>query len=131
MLTTIRDTLFYSSIYQAFQSQSSIQTLAQTPDWISTNEYHVLWRYWFGSLAVTLAIILFILPTFYGFWTLARKTTLSPLETARAFHAPVLREAPRHLDMNGVLKEVGKNNIHTDLVTGENGAIRRGTLAEK
>lgn len=131
MLATIRDTLFYSSIYQASLSQTSIQTLTQSPDVISTNEYQILWRYWFGSLAVTLAIILFILPTFYGFWTLARKTTLSPLETARAFHAPVLREAPRHLDMNGVLKEVGKNNIHTDLVAGENGVNGKGTSAEK
>ncbi|KAG4431773.1 hypothetical protein IFR05_012749 [Cadophora sp. M221] len=119
MLTTMRETMFYASIYQAYQDQKSIQTLDQTPDWISTNEYRVLWKYWAGSVVVTLAIILFILPTFYGFWTLARKTTLSPLETARAFHAPVLREAPKHLDTPGLLKELGKNNIHTDMMPNE------------
>lgn len=119
MLTTMRETMFYASIYQAYQDQISIQTLDQTPDWISANEYRVLWKYWAGSVGVTLAIILFILPTFYGFWTLARKTTLSPLETARAFHAPVLREAPKHLDTPGLLKELGKSNIHTDMMPNE------------
>ncbi|KAL2071034.1 hypothetical protein VTL71DRAFT_12269 [Oculimacula yallundae] len=125
MLSKIRDTLFYTSIYQALQDRTSYQKIDQTPDWISTNEYHVLWKFWAGSVAVTLAIILFILPTFWGFWTLARKTTLSPLETARAFHAPVLREAPGHMDTPGLLKEVGKNNIHTDMLPNGGAPARR------
>ncbi len=117
MLDSIRTTMFYTSIFQALQDQNSVQTLHQSPEWDSVSEYHVLWKYWGASVAVTLCIVLFILPTFYGFWTLARKTTLSPLETARAFHAPVLREAPGHLDIPGLLKEVGGKNLHTDLHT--------------
>jgi hypothetical protein len=77
--------------------------------------YDVVWKWWGGSVAVTIGIILFILPTFCGFWTLARTTTLSPFETARAFHAPVLHDAPQHLDTPALLKEVGQKNLHTDL----------------
>lgn len=78
---------------------------------------------------MTFSIILFILPTFYEFWTLARQTTLSPLETARAFQAPVLREAPVHLDTKQLLKEVGGSNLHTDLSA--DGSDNPSAVAEK
>jgi hypothetical protein len=118
MLDAIRTTLFYTSIYasdlDAFASPINSQTLPDVPDFVGINEYHVLWAYWGASVAVTLSIMIFILPTFYGFWTLARKTTLSPFETARAFHAPILQDAPKDLDTKKLLKEVGAKNLHTD-----------------
>jgi hypothetical protein len=117
MLNAIRTTLFYTSIYasdlDAFASPINSQTLPDVPDFV--NEYHVLWAYWGASVAVTLSIVIFILPTFYSFWTLARKTTLSPFETARAFHAPILQDVPKDLDTKKLLKEVGAKNLHTDL----------------
>jgi len=44
-----------------------------------------------------------------------RKTTRGPFEKARAFHAPILQDAPKHLDTKKLLKEVGAKNLHTDL----------------
>jgi hypothetical protein len=69
-----------------------------------------------AHVALTYLVLLFILPTYYGFWTLARKTTLSPFETARAFHAPILHDQPRELDTPALLKTVGLKNLHRDLV---------------
>lgn len=111
--------LFYTSIcasdLDSSASPINSQTLSDGPDFVGINEYHVLWAYWGASVAVTLSIVIFILPTFYGFRTLARKTTLSPFETARAFHAPILQDAPKGLDTKKLLKEVGAKNLHTDL----------------
>ena len=123
ILDDIRTTLFYTSIYASDYSDGvataqNSQTLPVVLDEITVNEYQVLWRYWGGSVAITMAIVLFILPTFYGFWTLARRTTLSPFETARAFHAPILHDAPRDLDTKMLLKQVGGKNVHTDMVHG-------------
>ena len=92
----IRNTLFYTSIWSmednpyilVWDSEVENQPDAQISygdiEQLKISKYHVIWPWYFGSLAITLSIVLFILPTFYGFWTLARKTTLSPFETARA-----------------------------------------------
>lgn len=92
------------------------QVVANDLDQIRISQYHVIWPWYFASLGLTLGIVLFILPTFYGFWTLARTATLSPFETARAFHAPILQDQPMELDTPTLLKTVGKKNLHTDLV---------------
>jgi len=122
MLDSIRTTLFYTSIYASNldydPAPSNYQTLPGGPDLVGINEYYVIWVYWGASVAVTMSIVLFILPTFYGFWTLARKTTLSPFETARAFHAPILQDAPMNLDTRKLLSEVGAKNLHTEMGAG-------------
>ncbi|KAH8687928.1 hypothetical protein BGZ60DRAFT_394855 [Tricladium varicosporioides] len=118
ILDQIRQTLLYTSIYVAdiFPGDSVRQTIPETFSNVIVNEYQILWRWWAASLTVTCAIVIIILPTFYGFWTLARKPTLSPFETARAFQAPVVSDAPQHLDTPALLKEVGGKNLHTNLV---------------
>lgn len=40
--------------------------------------------------AVMLLAVIGVMPLFYGFWDLGRDVTLSPIETAKAFGAPVL-----------------------------------------
>jgi hypothetical protein len=50
---------------------------------------YVVRYYLYGaSTALTYIIILGILPTFWGYWVLARKPTLGPVDMARAFNAP-------------------------------------------
>lgn len=94
-----------------YAASKGIQTVTKITDYRSKNVYQVMWKYWGASCAITLCIVLFILPTFYGFWTLARKTTLSPFETARAFNAPIMSDAPVHLDTPALLKEVGNTKV--------------------
>lgn len=123
LLSQIKTTLYYTSIW-ATQNTSSIWPAGEFPepqkvlsDFTLTDvvRYRVIWYWWGASVCVTLLVVLFILPTFYGFWTLARKTTLSPFETARAFHAPILHDQPTHLDTPALLKTVGGKNLHSDL----------------
>lgn len=42
------------------------------------------------GVAVMLLALIGVMPLFYGFWDLGRDVTLSPIETAKAFGAPVL-----------------------------------------
>lgn len=128
MLDQIRTSLFYLSIQYSsaelnqiafpgvIDANADTQTSVGIDDSVTISVYKVGWKWYFGSVAVTISIVLFILPTFYGFWTLARQTTLSPFETARAFHAPVLNDTAPDLDTPTLLKEVGKKNVHTDLL---------------
>lgn len=60
-----------------------------------------------GALTVMTLGILAVLPTFYGWWDLGRSMTLSPVETAKAFHAPMLGSAP-HLHSNATIKQLLK-----------------------
>ncbi|KAH8599205.1 hypothetical protein B0O99DRAFT_683187 [Bisporella sp. PMI_857] len=129
LLGRLSDVFFYSSIMIADNlwdgepltadvglNWGTTQTVTDTFVARYTIQYRVFWKWWFGSMAVTISVILFILPTFWGFWMLSRRTTLSPFETARAFHAPVIQDAPAHFDTKKLLKEVGNKNLHTDLV---------------
>jgi hypothetical protein len=132
MLNQIRTSLFYASPYFAdseLESQEgnvdeglvakNVQGIVELPDVVQISVYDVAWKWWCGSVAVTISIIMFILPTFYGFWKLVGKTSLSPFETARAFHAPILHDTSPTLDNPALLKAVGKKNVHTDLVVAE------------
>lgn len=137
LLTEIRSTLFFTSVWAGEKWEGETdhifteirkgwqppdpypQTIAKSFEEIGRNEYKVVWYWWGAHVAVTLLVILFILPTFYGFWTLARKTTLSPFETARAFQAPILCDQPTYLTTPDLLKAVGQRNLHPDLDTME------------
>lgn len=50
--------------------------------------------YFAGAATIEIFTILIILYTFYGWWRLGRDTSLSPLETAKAFDAPLLNDVP-------------------------------------
>lgn len=74
--------------------------------------YDIRWGYYAGSVAVTVSIILMILPLFYGFWWLERRQTLSPFETAAAFQAPGFEGIDKKVKVDVVLKEIGTRPVH-------------------
>lgn len=78
--------------------------------------YRVDYRFWGVSVLVTLLSAIFVVPTFYGFWVLTRETTLSPIETARAFNTPVISNSAVEQEVPGLLEEIGKKKVHADLV---------------
>jgi hypothetical protein len=45
--------------------------------------------------------------TFHGYWQLGRKFSMSPIEIATAFNAPMLRGAKSNADAKTLLNEVG------------------------
>lgn len=123
LLDSFRYSLFYLSIY-AMEPNTSIWTAEQMPnvqvvyhdiDDVHVTLYEVFWSWYYGSIVVTFGILLLILPTFWGFWTLAKDTTLSPFETARAFKTPIMQDQPADLATPELLKTVGQKNLRTEL----------------
>jgi len=74
--------------------------------------YEIRYAYWGASVAVTVGVVLMIIPLFYGFWHLDRRATLSPFETAAAFNAPGLVDADMKKGTSVLLKEIGKRPVH-------------------
>jgi hypothetical protein len=62
----------------------------------------------------SLSIIFAMTPIFWSFWLLGRKTNMSPFQTARAFHAPVVGEAPLITETPILLREAGLQRVHRD-----------------
>lgn len=61
---------------------------------------------------MTVSIVLMIIPLFWGFWTLDRRATLSPFETAAAFNARPLDGVDMKKGANVLLKEIGERPAH-------------------
>lgn len=72
-----------------------------------------------GALAVMTLGVLSVLPTFNGWWHLGRPMTLSPIETAKAFNAPILSTQPSHSNasVRQLMKDVGAREVRYGEVT--------------
>lgn len=137
VLNQMRQSMFLASIYQgagywarSFSNNGSDDDItfgrpAEDTDFIQHVDalktkyvptYRIRWGLWGASVAMTYAVIGLILPTFWGFWVLKVKPTLSPVDVARAFNAPVVdHDHQNHMHVEALLKEVGRKNIHHDL----------------
>jgi len=69
--------------------------------------FHSNHRYLAAAFAITLLALLVVLFLLWGWWELGRCVTLSPLETAKAFDAPMMRTIGRNSAVEGILKEIG------------------------
>lgn len=113
ILNSIRQFMFYLSLYYGYDQTFGVPPLIRdTTNMVAQNRYHVVWWHWAASLGVTLLVVLCVTPTFWGFWNLARPPTMSPLETARAFNAPVLADQNPTLATPEILREVHGRNLH-------------------
>ncbi|KZF24777.1 hypothetical protein L228DRAFT_281818 [Xylona heveae TC161] len=88
----------------------------QTPSAVQASNHTVYvshFKYLAGALVVMSLGILSVLPTFNGFWHIGRHVTLSPIETAKAFNAPILRTKPSHsnANMTQLLSLLGKKRV--------------------
>jgi hypothetical protein len=88
---------------------------------VDTIRYRSVWGFMFAAIALMLACVLCVLPSYWRFWELGRKVTLGPIEISSAFQAPVL--AHPGLASGGevdiLLKEVGNRRIRYGEVQGE------------
>ncbi len=64
-----------------------------------------------AALAAMLLNLLCLLPLFMGYWKLGRWTSLSPVETAKAFEAPLLVGCSGNAVVGGMLKDVGASRV--------------------
>jgi len=70
----------------------------------NVNVFQSHYSYLAGALAVMILGVLFVIPTFNGFWELGRSVSLNPLEIAKAFNPDILEE----IGSNASSKHLGK-----------------------
>ena len=125
----LRQGMFLSSVYQGtktisnccalndgidhgddyyFQDVNAIQTL-------QVAKYHVRWWLWGISVGLTWLTAFLVIPLFRGYWLLNRKTSMSPVEIARLFHAPGISQFDEQMDHKAVLKKAGSMKVYEDI----------------
>lgn len=74
--------------------------------WYDTNQ-----GFFAASIAVMLLGLLAAISLLWGCWQLDRCVTLSPLETAKAFGAPVFAAAGPKQEVDEIMKKVGQEKV--------------------
>lgn len=90
--------------------------------------------YFAAAAAVEVFCIVVILYTFSGFWRLGRSASFSPVEIAKAFDSPILRDVPCNLNGRRVARCEGDREVRYGLVDEESKigslAVDKLTIAE-
>lgn len=101
--------------------QNLQQTAGQSVQTTTITIYASHYPYLAAAVGLMLLAIAAILPLFAGWWELGREVSLSPLETGRAFEAPLLVGDSRSDGVDDVLDEVGRVRVRYGCVRKEGG----------
>ena len=82
----------------------------------STNVYHTNYAFVAIAVVITLLSILFVATTFYGYWELGREVSMSPLEIAKAFDAPLLAMEDSNNDSKALVKSIGNKAVRYGVI---------------
>jgi hypothetical protein len=86
-------------------------TSSSTVETRNVTVYQTDWVYGSLGIAWTFGMLLLITPTFYGFWLLDRRVSLSPLETAKAFRSPMLADMDPRADLDMIRAQTGNIRV--------------------
>ncbi|KAG9253679.1 uncharacterized protein F5Z01DRAFT_623812 [Emericellopsis atlantica] len=129
VLEAIRELTFRTAL--AFSDSSAEQSIDGS-QLRTTTKYalHVEWMA--GALAILVLGELAVFFLYSGFWLLGRPVSMSPLETATAFQAPLTAHADSNADGNELAKRLGDQSVRYEVVHRQNGHRRRAiVLAHK
>ncbi len=68
------------------------------------------------AVVVSLVGVLAVLPLYYGWWELGRPVSLNPLETGKAFGAPLFEGMNSNTHRSHILKQVGHEQVRYGVV---------------
>lgn len=103
-----------TTLNQVYVDQSS--RLVSGHMYLKEGHYETKWWFAGGAFAATIVCVLLVLPSYWGFWELGRPFTLSPIEIANAFQAPVLVQCQHEHGLNcahasDVVKVAGREQV--------------------
>ena len=107
-LENIRQLMFRTAIMSA--NETNAQTVVSEASGLH-NTYHTNYTFAILATAASVTAILAVLATFHGFWHIGRKVSMSPVELAKAFNAPLMRNADSNAPVRKLLKQVGTKPV--------------------
>jgi len=133
IINAIREMTFRSAVVTSAANQTRPRQLAsEGSQTVVTGVYRSRYGYLAAVLVLDCLFAVAMAPLFSGWWTLGRSGTgsnrgytLSPVETARAFAAPLLADSPEVADSNApmarVLDRVGSREVRYGVSGGKLG----------
>lgn len=113
VLNGMRELAFRTALHAAAEN-SSLPNSRQTASFegrVLHNVYKTDSAYMIGAAIVSLAGVFAVLPIYWDWWKLGRTMSLSPLEIARAFDAPLVRQAGSNMPSNRWHDDVGNRYV--------------------
>ena len=124
MLAAARELAFRTALHAANSTNATnIQTIQASSE-NTVTVYHSHYLYLILAVGFTLLSTICVIPIFLGWWNLGRHFTLSPIEIAKAFDAPLLLNSDSNLNAQELLREVGERPVRYGAVVLGNGDIR-------
>jgi hypothetical protein len=114
LLANARELMFRTAVAAA--NSSNVQdVLALEEATIAVYESHYLYLA-LASIFTLLAIVL-VIPTFSGYWNLGRQVSMSPIEIAKAFNAPLLKNGDSNAEVKQLIEELGERGARYGAVS--------------
>jgi hypothetical protein len=130
LIANVRELIFRTAVAAA--NSSNIRSVpAQQEATIAVYQSNYLYL-GLASLFTTLAIIL-VVPTFIGYWHLGRKVSMSPIETAKAFNAPLLRNEDSNAEADHLIENLGHMGVRYGVILtgdGNDGLLTKQGLSQ-
>jgi hypothetical protein len=119
MLANTRELMFRTAVAAANAANTTnIQQVRATQK--ATIAVYVSSYLYLGiACLLTILAILLIVPTFYGYWYIGRNVSMSPVEIAKAFNAPLLRNEDSNAEAADLIKAIGHRRIRYGLVSAD------------
>ena len=107
VLNAMHDFMFRAALQANNGSVQSFTAQRMIPALLFHSDYYYL----AAALVAMLLALLVVLSLLWGWWELERPVSLSPLEMAKAFDAPIMRHAGQNSTVEGILKKVGEIGV--------------------
>lgn len=78
--------------------------------------FYTRWAFFCGAAAVQITCVALVTITYWKYWTIGRTSSFSPLEIAKAFDAPLLRNIPPNLRARRLAEKLGSRRVKYGLV---------------
>lgn len=118
--TTILNSMNFLLFIASHWSATGNSTTTTKFQDITAEEYRPTLQYYIDAtfvgtaLGVMLAGLISVASLFWGIWELDRIVTLSPLETAKAFNAPLLDPVDRAIEAEDIITSRGQTKVQYD-----------------
>ncbi|KAK1750490.1 hypothetical protein QBC47DRAFT_393573 [Echria macrotheca] len=114
LLDATRQLMFRTALTMA-NSSTTVQLTNAVDSW-SEPVYESVYIFLAVSLLLIVLAFLAVIPMSWGWWQLGRDVSLSPIETAKAFDAPILSDAGSNVPAKGLLKDYGQRQATYGMV---------------
>jgi len=110
LIASARELMFRTALGIAAGNSSLIQTVSGS-QFTTPAVYESQYLYLGIAVILTGIAVSFVTLTFAGYSTLGRNVSMSPLEIAKAFNAPLLESADSNADVKSLMRVVGERSV--------------------